>query len=72
MTEGRTSTPRRVALVSGSSTGLGKGIALGLGRLGIKVALNYWRNERRAEAAFAEFRAEGGEGMLTRADVVQV
>ncbi len=59
----------RVALVTGSSTGLGKAMAIALGRAGARVALNYHHNTARAEAAFAEFRAAGGEGMLARGDV---
>jgi len=59
----------RVALVTGSTTGLGKAMAIALGRAGAKVALNYHNNADRAEAAFAEFQAAGGEGMLARGDV---
>jgi len=59
----------RVALVTGSSTGLGKAMAIALGRSGAKVALNFQNNTARAEKAFAEFRAAGGEGMLVRGDV---
>jgi 3-oxoacyl-[acyl-carrier protein] reductase len=62
------STQKRVALVTGSTTGLGKSIALSLGRLGFKVAMNYFNNEERATAAFAQFQREGGEGFLVRAD----
>ena len=40
----------RVALVTGSSTGLGKAIAFGLARCGARVALNYYNNEERAAA----------------------
>jgi 3-oxoacyl-[acyl-carrier protein] reductase len=58
----------RVALVTGSTTGLGKSIAINLGRLGYKVAMNYYNNEERAAAAFAEFQTAGGEGFLVRAD----
>src|SRR5690242_1142840 len=59
----------RVALVTGSSTGLGKAMAKGLGQAGAKVALNYFNNSERAEKAFSEFTAAGFEGMLVRADV---
>src|SRR5206468_3454554 len=59
----------RVALVTGSTTGLGKGMAVALGRAGAKVAINYQNNTARAEKAFAEFKAAGGEGMLARGDV---
>ena len=57
-----------VALVTGSSTGLGKGIALRLGQAGAKVAINYFNNQQRAEAAFDEFHSAGCTGMLIRGD----
>jgi 3-oxoacyl-[acyl-carrier protein] reductase len=59
----------RVAFVTGSTAGLGKAIAFGLGRAGAKVAMNYQNNVARAEQAFAEFQATGGKGMLIRGDV---
>jgi 3-oxoacyl-[acyl-carrier protein] reductase len=59
----------RVALVTGSTTGLGKAMAAALGRAGAKVAINYQNNTARAEKAFAMFKAAGGEGMLARGDV---
>jgi 3-oxoacyl-[acyl-carrier protein] reductase len=58
-----------VAVVTGSSTGLGKAIALGLGRAGAKVAVNYANNQARAEKAFAEFQEARIESVLVRADV---
>jgi NAD(P)-dependent dehydrogenase (short-subunit alcohol dehydrogenase family) len=57
----------RVALVTGSSKGLGKAIAIGLGQAGAKVALNYFNNQNSAEQALAEFKAAGCEGALFRA-----
>ena len=60
--------PQRVALVTGSSTGLGKAIALNLGRRGLRVGLNYFNNTERAERTFDEFRSAGGQGMLVKAD----
>lgn len=59
----------RVALVTGSTTGLGKAMAVALGRAGAKIALNFQNNTERAENAFAEFRTSGGDGMLVRGDV---
>ncbi len=58
-----------VALVTGSSKGLGKQIAMTLGEAGAKVCFNYANNREKAEATFQEFQAAGGEGMLVRADV---
>ncbi len=59
----------RVALVTGSTTGLGKAMAARLADAGAKVALNFANNEQRAQAAFDEFAQEGREGALFRADV---
>ena len=58
-----------VALVTGSSKGLGKEIAMSLGRAGAKVCLNYANNQEKAEAAFEEYQSHGYQGMMVRADV---
>lgn len=59
---------KHVAWVTGSSTGLGKSIANGLGKAGAKVAFNYNNNKKRADAAFEEFKRAGGNGILVRGD----
>src|SRR6266850_790453 len=59
----------RVALVTGSSVGLGKALAMALGEAGAKVAINYANNAQRAEKTFKEFKSRGFEGTLVRADV---
>jgi 3-oxoacyl-[acyl-carrier protein] reductase len=59
----------RVALVTGSSKGLGRAMALALGQAGAKVAMNYCNDVAKAEKAFADFKSRGCEGMLVRADV---
>lgn len=59
-----------VALVTGSSTGLGKGAAMVLGKAGAKVALNYQNNEQRAQRTLEEFQAAGIDCILTRGSVV--
>ena len=60
----------RVALVTGSSTGLGKGVALAMGRAGAKVAVNYANNQQRAERAIEEFRQAGIEVALVRGSAI--
>ena len=59
-----------VALVTGSSTGLGKGMARQLGKAGAKIVLNYFNNAGRAEQTFSEFKADGIECCLTKANVI--
>lgn len=59
-----------VAVVTGSSTGLGKAIALTLGKAGARVAVNYFNNAARAERTFAEFKQAKIESALVKADVI--
>lgn len=59
----------RVALVTGSSKGLGKAMALALARQGAKVAINYANGREKGEQTLAELRSEGLEGELFQADV---
>ncbi len=47
------------ALVTGSSRGIGRAIALSLADLGVDVAINFLRNRRQAEATADELRARG-------------
>ena len=49
----------KVAIVTGSSTGLGKATAMCIGKAGAKVALNYANVQSRAESALEELRAAG-------------
>jgi enoyl-[acyl-carrier protein] reductase III len=57
------------ALITGSSRGIGRGIALKLGRMGARVAVHYYRNRAAAESTLEQLRALGAEGMLVQADV---
>jgi 3-oxoacyl-[acyl-carrier protein] reductase len=60
----------RVALVTGSTKGLGRAMALALGRAGAKVALNYYNDADNARAALDELRSERCQGELFRANVI--
>lgn len=57
------------ALVTGSSRGIGRGIALKLAEKGAKVAVNYFRNEAAAKDTLANVRARGSDGLVIQADV---
>ena len=59
----------KVALVTGASKGVGKGIALELARAGAQVVVNYNRDGAGAEATVAEIRDMGREAFSAQADV---
>jgi len=60
---------RHNALVTGSSRGLGRAIALELGRAGYRVAVHYAGREAAAEAVAEEIRSGGGEARVYGADL---
>ncbi|WP_341953590.1 3-oxoacyl-ACP reductase family protein [Salinibacterium sp. TMP30] len=62
-------TNRKVALVTGSSRGIGRAIALRLARDGFAVALNYATDEASADSALRTIREAGGEAVSFQADV---
>jgi enoyl-[acyl-carrier protein] reductase III len=57
------------ALVTGSSRGIGRGIALKLAEKGAQVAIHYYRNQRAAQATLEKIRGLGSNGFLVQADV---
>src|SRR5207245_3396085 len=57
------------ALITGSSRGIGRGIALKLAEHGVKVAIHYYQNERAANDTLARVRDRGSEGVIVQADV---
>jgi 3-oxoacyl-[acyl-carrier protein] reductase len=58
-----------VALVTGASRGLGKGIAIALARAGANVAVNYVSREVDARAVVAEIETLGRRAIPIQADV---
>ena len=59
----------KVAIVTGSSRGIGAEIARALARTGAKVIVNYAVNQKAAEAVCAEITQAGGEALAVKADV---
>lgn len=60
---------KKVALVTGSGTGVGAATALGLTRLGYNLVINYAKSESEAMATEAACRAAGADTLLFKADV---
>jgi 3-oxoacyl-[acyl-carrier protein] reductase len=63
------SNPRKVALVTGSATGIGRAVAVRLAREGLAVAVNYSRSEAEANDTLAEVRRQGVPALLCRCSV---
>ena len=61
----------QIALVTGGSRGIGRAVALELGRSGAVVMINYRENRAAAEAALKELLAQGGSGQLCPFDVAE-
>ncbi|KAG5602463.1 hypothetical protein H5410_033833 [Solanum commersonii] len=58
-----------VVIVTGASRGIGKAIALALGKAGCKVLVNYARSSKEAEEVSKEIEACGGEALAFGGDV---
>jgi 3-oxoacyl-[acyl-carrier protein] reductase len=61
-------TTDRVAVVTGSSRGIGRAVALQLAAGGAAVVVNYRNDATSAKRAVAEIEAGGGRALMVRAD----
>ncbi|MGD8645409.1 MAG: 3-oxoacyl-ACP reductase family protein [Desulfobacterales bacterium] len=59
----------KVAIVTGASQGIGKGIAIGLAKAGADVVVNYYKNEAGAETVKKEVEEIGRKCQLFPGDV---
>lgn len=62
----------KIALVTGASRGIGRGIAIELARAGARVAINYAGNADAAAESLSLVNAAGGEGFLIQGDIAVV
>jgi NAD(P)-dependent dehydrogenase (short-subunit alcohol dehydrogenase family) len=61
----------QVAVVTGSGSGLGSGIALRFAEAGAKVVVNFRSSAEGAQAVVGEIEAQGGSAVALQADVSQ-
>jgi NAD(P)-dependent dehydrogenase (short-subunit alcohol dehydrogenase family) len=62
----------KFALITGSSRGIGRGIALKLAEQGAKVAIHYYQNEAAAKDTLKKVRERGSDGFIVQADICQM
>lgn len=60
---------RKNALITGSSRGIGRGIALKLAENGVNVGIHYYRNESAARATLDAVRRHGSDGFIVQANI---
>jgi len=61
----------KVAIVTGSSRGIGQAVAERFAGEGAKVVVNYVRNRKAADEVVAAIRADKGEAIAVKADVAK-
>lgn len=59
----------KTALVTGASRGIGRAIAIALGKEGAAVAVNYHANEAKAREVADAIKSAGGSAMIVQSDV---
>jgi enoyl-[acyl-carrier protein] reductase III len=59
----------KYVLITGSSRGIGRGIALALAETGVKVAVHCFQNERAAKETLEQVRKRASDGLLVQADI---
>jgi len=59
----------KVAIVTGSSRGIGRAVASELADHGCKVVINYYTNKKEADSLAAELKGKGQEALVVQAGV---
>jgi len=59
----------KIALITGSGRGIGRGIALHFAHLGADIAINFFRNRSPAEKTAAEIRNMGQRALVIKANI---
>lgn len=59
----------KTAVITGSSSGIGKAIAIRFGQEKMKVVVNYLDNPEKAAEAVAEIKKAGGDAIAVQADI---
>ena len=62
----------RIAVVTGSSSGIGQGIAVRFAQEGARVVINYVGDADGADQTLDTIRKAGGEGVICKADVTKM
>jgi len=65
-------TTRKIAVVTGSSRGIGKAIAINLAAQGFALVINYVNSEKEANEVANSIRSRGGDAVAIRADVASI
>ena len=59
----------KVAIISGSSLGIGRGCAVEMARAGANITINYFSHPEEGEETAALVRGQGREALVLHADV---
>jgi 3-oxoacyl-[acyl-carrier protein] reductase len=62
----------KIALITGSSRGIGSATAMAMAEVGAKVIVNYEKNKEKAQDVVNQILENGGDAIAIRADVSQV
>ena len=61
----------KFALITGSSRGIGRGIALKLAEHGVNIAIHYYKHQEAANDTLAKVREHGANGFVIQGDVTR-